>query len=73
MKKFISALITIILIAWVGLFAYDYYRASKNEAPTIVLKEEEHQYTILGYKYITYNRKSKMGYEFGGFWLKVKE
>ena len=67
MKKFISALITIILIAWVGLFAYDYYRASKNEAPTIVLKEEEHQYsdgvvkeyTSLGYKYITYNRKSK--------------
>ena len=62
MKKFISALITIILIAWVGLFAYDYYRASKNEAPTIVLKEEEHQYsdgvvkeyTSLGYKYITY-------------------
>ena len=81
MKKFISALITIILIAWVGLFAYDYYRASKNEASTIVLKEEEHQYsdgvvkeyTSLGYKYITYNRKSKMGYEFGGFWLKVKE
>lgn len=81
MKKFISALITIVLIAWVGLFAYDYYRASKNETPTIVLKEEEHQYsdgvvkeyTSLGYKYITYNRKSKMGYEFGGFWLKVKE
>ena len=37
MKKFFSALITIILIAWVGLMAYDYYRATQNEKPLIVL------------------------------------
>ena len=55
--------------------------SGKSTLIKLILKEEEHQYsdgvvkeyTSLGYKYITYNRKSKMGYEFGGFWLKVKE
>jgi len=81
MKKFISALITVILIAWVCLLAYDYYRSTKNQAPVIVLKEEKHEYsdgvvmeyTSLGYKYIEYNRSSKKGFMFGGFWLKVEE
>ncbi len=82
MKKFISAVITIILIAWVGLLAYDYYRATKNQPPLVVLKEETHEYsdgtvkeyTSFGYKYIEYNRsKAGRGYMFGGFWLKVEE
>lgn len=81
MKKFISTLITIILIAWVGLMAYDYYRSTKNEPPLIVLEEKTHEYSdgkvteyvSLGYKYITYNRSSRKGYMFGGFWIKVEE
>lgn len=81
MRKFFSALITIILIAWVGLMAYDYYRSTKNEPPLIVLKEEKHNYSdgtsteylSLGYKYIVYNRKSGSGYMFGGFWIKLEE
>ena len=31
------------------------------------------EYTSLGYKYITYNRSSRKGYMFGGFWIKVEE
>ncbi len=82
MKKVISTIITIILIAWVGMMAYDYYRASsKNEPPVIILKEEKHEYsdgyvqeyTGLGYKYIVYRRASRNGYMFGGFWIKVEE
>ena len=81
MKKFISALITIILIAWVCLLAYDYYRSTKNQPPVVVLSEEKHdysdgyvhEYTSFGYKYIEYNRASKKGFMFGGFWLKVEE
>ena len=81
MRKFFSALITIILFAWVGLMAYDYYRSTKNEPPVIVLDEKKYEYsdgtvteyTSLGYKYITYNRASRKGYMFGGFWIKVEE
>ena len=81
MKKFISALITIVLIAWVCLLGYDYYRATKNQPPLVILKEELHkysdgtvtEYTSFGYKYVEYNRTSSTGYMFGGFWLKVEE
>ena len=81
MKKFFSALITIILIAWVGLMGYDYYRSTKNEPPLIVLKEEKRDYSdgtvteymSLGYKYIVYNRASRKGFLFGGFWLTIDE
>ncbi len=82
MKKFISAIITIVLIAWVGLLAYDYYRATKNQPPLVVLKEEKIEYsdgsvveyTSFGYKYIEINRKKMgKGYMFGGFWIKVEE
>ncbi len=81
MKKFISALITIILIVWVGFIAYDYYRATNNEPPVIILDEKKYDYSdgtateymSLGYKYIVYNRTSRKGYMFGGFWLKVEE
>lgn len=81
MKKVISAIITIILIAWVGLMAYDYYRATKNQKPVVVLKEEVHdysdgkvyEYTSFGYKYIEYKRTSRKGYMFGGFWVNIEE
>ena len=81
MKKFISALITLVLIAWVGLMAYDYYRATQNQKPLVVLNEEKHEYsdgvvmeyTSFGYKYIEYKRTSKKGFAFGGFWINVEE
>ena len=81
MKKVISALITIILLVWVGLLAYDYYRSTKNEPPLIIIKEETHnckggqvlEYTSLGYKYIKYNCSSRVGFMFGGFWITVDE
>ena len=79
MRKVISSIITIILIAWVALMGYDYYRASKKdpEPPLIILKEEKRdysdgtvtEYTSLGYKYIVYRRTSRTGFMFGGFWL----
>jgi len=81
MRKFISALITIILLAWVGLMGYDYYRSTKGQPPMVVLKEEKHnysdgsvtEYTSFGYKYIEYKRTSRTGFMFGGFWMKVEE
>ncbi len=81
MKKFFAALITLILIAWVGLLAYDYYRATKNQKPVVVLKEETKvysdgnvtEYTSFGYKYIEYKRSSRKGFMFGGFWITAEE
>ncbi len=81
MKKVISAIITIILIAWVGLMAYDYYRATKNQKPLVVLKEETKtysdgnvtEYTSFGWKYIEYKRTSRKGFMFGGFWVTAEE
>ena len=81
MKKIISVLITIILIAWVGLMAYDYYRATKNQEPLVVLSKDVKEYSdgkvteymSFGYKYIEYRRTSRKGYVFGGFWLKIEE
>ena len=81
MKKVISAIITIILIAWVGLLAYDYYRAKNNQKPLVVLKTvtkdyedgSVNEYTSFGYKYIEYKRTSRKGFMFGGFWIKAEE
>ena len=81
MKKKILTLIIVLLMLWVSLIGVDYYRASKQEKPLIVLKEKKYEYsdgtvttyTSLGYKYIKYNRTSKQGYQFGGFWIKVIE
>ena len=81
MKKVLSAIVTVVLIAWVGLMGYDYYRATKNQKPVVVLKEEVknysdgkvYEYTSLGYKYIVYKRSSRTGYMFGGFWITAEE
>ena len=81
MKKLISILVTIVLIAWIGLMAYDYYRASKNQKPLVILKTvikdyedgNVSEYTSFGYKYIEYNRTSRKGYMFGGFWITAEE
>lgn len=81
MKKFFATLITIILFAWVALLAYDYYRATKNEPPLIIVSEKTvdyndgtvTEYNSLGYKYIVYKRSSRKGYVFGGFWVKIEE
>lgn len=81
MKRFISASIVILLVAWIVLLAYDYHRCTKSEKPVIVLSSETHEYSdgtvteylSLGYKYIEYNRSSRKGFVFGGFWVKVEE
>ena len=81
MKKKILTIIIILVMLWVSLIGVDYYRASKNEKPVIVLKEKKYEYsdgivttyTSLGYKYIKYERTSKIGYQFGGFWIQVIE
>lgn len=81
MKKVILIIVGILIMIWVGLIGFDYFRAGERKAPLIVVKKSEINYSdgpvtiyySLGYKYIDYRRTTKNGYEFGGFWLKVSE
>ncbi len=85
-KKIVSILFTLILIAWIGLIVFDFIRCGQKsndgqtQKPLIVIKETKYdfddgtaiEYMSLGYKYIEYNRNSLKAYEFGPFWLKVR-
>jgi len=86
-KKVISILFTVGLICWIGIAVYDFLRCGQKgengnvQRPLIVFKKEVHtyddgtvtEYMSLGYKYIEYNRSSLRAYEFGPFWVDIRE
>ena len=85
-KKFrigniIKAIVLLLIIAWIGLFFVDYFRAREEKSPMICLTEETKNYddgtvyscTSLGYKMYKYNRSSiPTSVEFGPFFLKER-
>lgn len=69
----IKFLISIAIIAWVGLFIVDYFRAQNSEKPLFCINEQNaeinggsyYSCTSLGYKYYKYdnpNTESKEGF-----------
>ena len=78
LKKIISILITIILIAWLGMLFYDYYNVTNEKDWKFCLEEGTTNYSDgtvdwckgLGYKAYRYHRTSfEVKYEFGPFWI----
>lgn len=85
MKKTLSimfrAIIIGIVVGYISLIFVEYFRYQKDEPMLVVLKEETKNYDDghvyiyygLGYKSITYERKSLYGKQFGHIFIKVKE
>lgn len=79
-SNIINAVITIIVIAWISIFVYDYIMVSQKKSPKFCIKEETREYsngttyvcTGVGYKYINHNRSNYKAIQFGGFWIKEK-
>ncbi len=75
------AIIIGIVVGYISLIFVEYFRYQKDEPMLIVLKEETKNYDDghvyiyygLGYKSITYERKSLYGKQFGHIFIKVKE
>ena len=86
-KKIISILFTLVLIAYISLIVIDFLRCGQKDKdgnvqkPLIVIKETTYnyddgtatEYMSLGYKYVEYNRNSLRAYEFGPFWVKIRD
>lgn len=86
-KKVVSVLFTLLIISWIGIGVYDFLKCGQKDdsgnvqKPLIVLSKKVHtyddgsvtEYISLGYKYIEYNRSSLRAYEFGPFWVDIKE
>ncbi len=80
-RTIIKIIILVVIIAWIGLFFIDYFRARNKQTPLICLKEETKEYedgtvyscTSLGYKMYVYNRKSiSASMEFGPLFIKER-
>ncbi len=75
------AIIIGIVVGYISLIFVEYFRYQKDEPMLVVLKEETKNYDDghvyiyygLGYKSITYERKSLYGKQFGHIFIKVKE
>ena len=76
--KVISILLWLLILAWLVVVIFDFYKVSQEEDPVFCISKETITYddgtvdlcTGLGYKVYNYNRASISGYEFGPFWIK---
>ena len=87
MKKVISILFSVAMVCWIGIAIYDFLRCGQKDEngnalkPLIVFNQKVYtyddgsvtEYMSLGYKYIEYNRSSLRAYEFGPFWVDIRE
>ena len=81
-RKIISIVITLLVLAWVAIVFYDYYRVTKEEEPKFCIKETVKDYDDgstyecvgLGYKVYVYDRAGmKEAYEFGPFFIEERQ
>lgn len=81
-KRIISIVISLLVLAWVAIVFYDYYLVSKEEKPKFCIKEEDKKYDDgttyecvgLGYKVYIYNRTNmEAAYEFGPFFIDERQ
>lgn len=77
----LKVFLVILVVAYIGLLFTEYFRYQRNEPMLIVLKEDVKNYDDghvyiyygLGYKSISYERKSIYGKQFGHLFIKVKD
>ena len=81
MKKFISTLFWILVIAFMCLWTYEFYRIRNGYKPQFCIKEDLHIYADgtteecigLGYKVYTYDRYNLVGTEFVSIFAKERQ
>ena len=72
MKKFISTIFWLLIIALICLWAYEFYNVRNGKEPQFCIKKDVHVYADgttdvcigLGYKVYNYNRYNMIGTEF---------
>lgn len=77
-NKIINVILWIVMIAWMAMCLYDFYRVHTEKEPVFCLKKETTKYEDgnvdsclgLGYKVYNYKRSSFRAIEFGPFWSK---
>lgn len=80
-KRIISILFTIVLLAWIGVLAFDYYQTLNEKEPTFCFSKKTYTYDdgsvteCVGalYKVIKYERTEITGYELVPIWKNRKE
>lgn len=80
LKKLISAIFTILLVALATVWIWDYSRVQKGFSPKFCLKENVYTYDDgkttecvgLGYNIYNYERKSITTVQFSPFFTKMK-
>ncbi len=81
MKKFLSTLFWILVIALMCLWTYEFYRVRNGYKPQFCIKENLHVYADgdteecigLGYKVYTYDRYNLAGTEFVSIFAKERQ
>lgn len=77
-KKIISLVLWIAVLAWVGIIVYDYIAVNNDKSPSFCLSTETKEYSDgtveickgLGYNYYNYKRTSYTAKQFGPFFIK---
>lgn len=77
-KRLISGLISLAMVTWIGVIAYDYFLVTSEKDPQFCLESGINQYpdgTVqwckgFGYKAFNYKRSSVKAIQFGPFWIK---
>lgn len=78
--KVISIILWLLILAWLVVVIFDFYKVSQEEDPVFCISKETITYddgtvdlcTGLGYKVYNYHRSSISGYEFGPFWIEER-
>lgn len=78
--KVISIILWVLILAWLVVVIFDFYKVSQEEDPVFCISKETITYddgtvdlcTGLGYKVYNYHRSSINGYEFGPFWIEER-
>ena len=78
MRKIISALVSLAIIIWIAIIAYDYYLVTSEKVPKFCIKTGINEYSDgavkwcngLGYKVFNYKRETYNAVQFGPFWIK---
>lgn len=78
LSKIINVVLWIILIAWMAVCLFDFYKVHREQNPVFCINKGETKYDDgnvewclgLGYKVYNYNRDSFKAIEFGPFWSK---
>lgn len=78
--KVISIILWIVILGWLVVVIFDFYKVSQEEDPVFCISKETITYddgTVdvcngLGYKVYDYHRASITGYEFGPFWIEER-